>query len=87
MKSFRLTDRVGGYGDRFGQTPAILDSLMPENRGILGSWAPLWAFARWDTRPSASGEGVRDWNLLYGLVARENGHLLGPWHLDDGDGD
>jgi len=74
-------------GRRFGQAPAILDSLMPENRGILGSWAPLWAFARWDTRPSDSGEGVRDWNLLYGLAAREGGHLLGPWHLEDADGD
>jgi len=74
---------------RYGQAPAILDSLMPLNRGVLNLWAPLWAFARWDTRPSASPddpEGILDWNLGYGLVAREDGHLLGPFHLalDDG---
>ena len=72
---------------RFGQVPAIFDSLMPQNRGVLNLWAPLWAFARWDTRPSDdAGDGTLDWNLAYGLVAREDGHLLGPWHLalDDG---
>ena len=84
---FPLFRDVDEDGRRFGQAPAVLDSLMPENRGILGSWAPLYAFARWDTRPSESGEGVRDWNLFYGLAARENGRLLGPWHLERDDGD
>jgi hypothetical protein len=74
-------------GRRFGQAPAILDSLMPENRGVLNSWAPLWAVARWDTRHPGSEEAVRDWNLLYGLAAREDGRLLGPWHLATDDGD
>jgi hypothetical protein len=74
-------------GRRFGQAPAILDSLMPENEGVLNLWAPLWALARWDTRPSAVDGGPRDWNLLFGLAAREQGYLLGPWHLavDDGE--
>jgi hypothetical protein len=74
-------------GRRFGQAPALLDGLMPENEGVLSVWAPLWALARWDTRPSALDSGPLDWNLLFGLAARENGHVLGPWHLavDDGD--
>ena len=61
----------------FGQAPAILDSILPKNRGILGLWAPLYAWLRWDTRP----DGARDWNLFWGLAAREDGRLLGPWHL------
>src|SRR5262249_44836156 len=73
-------------GRRFGQAPALLASLMPDDRGILALCAPPWALVRWDTRPSAVDGGPRDWNLLYGLAARENGHLVGPWHLalDDG---
>jgi hypothetical protein len=64
----------------FGQAPALADSLMPKNRGIIAMWAPLWGVFRWDTRP----DGTRDWNLLWGLVAREDGRLVGPWHLDLG---
>jgi hypothetical protein len=65
---------------RFGQVPALADSLLPKNRGVLASWAPLYAFVRWDTRP----DGAEDWNALWGLVAREDGRLRGPWHLDLG---
>ncbi|HJQ83369.1 MAG TPA: hypothetical protein VKA21_04790 [Candidatus Binatia bacterium] len=69
---------------RFGQTPALLDSLLPRNRGVLALWAPLWGIVRWDTRP----DGTRDWNVLWGLVAREQGRLRGPWRFarDAGDG-
>jgi hypothetical protein len=65
---------------RFGQVPALFDSLLPRNRGVLDSWAPLWALWRWDTRP----DGARDWNLAWGLMAREDGRLRGPWHLELG---
>lgn len=64
----------------FGQVPAMADSLLPRNRGVLALWAPLYAVVRWDTRPN----GARDWNTLWGLVAREDERLLGPWHLDLG---
>jgi hypothetical protein len=64
----------------FGQSPALVDSLLPRNRGVLALWAPLWGVWRWDTRP----DGARDWNLLWGLVAREDGRLVGPWHVDLG---
>ncbi len=69
-------------GRRFGQLPALADSLMPRNRGVLTSWAPLWGVVRWDTAP----DGSREWSLLWGLLARERGRLVGPWHvaLDDG---
>ena len=46
--------------------------------GILALWAPLYALVRWDTRP----DGARDWNAAFGLVAREDGRLCGPWHLE-----
>jgi hypothetical protein len=62
---------------RFGQTPALADSLLPKNRGVLALWAPIYALLRWDTRP----DGARDWNLLWGLLAREDGHLIGPVHV------
>jgi hypothetical protein len=65
-------------GRRFGQVPALADSLMPKNRGVLAMWAPLYGWLRWDTRPT----GARDWNLLWGLAARENTRLVGPWHLE-----
>ena len=64
-------------GRRFGQTPALVDSLLPKNRAVAALWAPLWGLFRWDTRP----DGARDWNLLWGLLAREDGRLIGPWHL------
>ena len=64
----------------FGQTPALVDSLLPRNRGILSLWAPLWGVYRWDTGPG----GETDWNLLWGLAAREHGRLLGPVHFDLG---
>jgi hypothetical protein len=67
-------------GRRFGQTPALVDSLLPRNRGVLALWAPLYGVFRWDTRP----DGARDWNLLWGLVAREDGRLVGPWRVDLG---
>jgi hypothetical protein len=63
---------------RYGQAPALLDSLLPKNRGILAAWAPLWAVWRWDTRP----DGAEDWSLLWGLVAREDRCVRGPWYLD-----
>ena len=62
----------------FGQAPALFDSLLPKNRGLLALWAPLYGLVRWDTRP----DGARDWSLLWGLAAREDGRLLGPWHLE-----
>jgi hypothetical protein len=67
-------------GRHVGQAPALVDSLTPVNRGVLGLWAPLWGIVRWDTEP----DGRRDWNLLWGLVAREHGRLLGPWHVARG---
>jgi hypothetical protein len=65
-------------GRRFGQVPALADSLLPRNRGVLALWAPLYGLVRWDTRP----DGDQDWNVGWGLVAREDGDLLGPLHLD-----
>src|ERR687888_398778 len=62
----------------FGQAPALFDSLLPKNRGVVALWAPLYGLVRWDTRP----DGARDWNLLFGLAAREDGRLRGPWHLE-----
>jgi hypothetical protein len=62
----------------FGQAPALADSLLPRNRGVLENWAPLYALVRWDTRP----DGARDWNLAWGLMTREARRLGGPWHLD-----
>jgi len=67
-------------GRRFGQAPAFVDSLTPMNRGVLALWAPLWGVLRWDTAP----DGSRDWNLLWGLLARERGRLVGPWHAARG---
>jgi hypothetical protein len=71
----RSTDEDGRVA---GQTPALVDSLMPKNRGVLEMWAPLYGLLRWDMRP----DGARDWNAVWGLVAREGGRLRGPWHLD-----
>jgi hypothetical protein len=65
---------------RFGQTPALFDSLLPKNVGVLTLWAPLYGLFRWDTRL----DGQEDWNLLWGLAAREDGRLLGPVHIDLG---
>jgi hypothetical protein len=45
---------------------------------VLAMWAPLWGLFRWDTSPA----GNLDWNLLWGLVARERGRLRPPWALD-----
>jgi len=67
-------------GRSFGQTPALADSLLPKNRGVLTLWAPIYGLFRWETQP----DGSEDWNALWGLVARENGHLLGPVHFDLG---
>ncbi len=67
-------------GRRHGQTPAIVDSLLPRNRGVEALWAPLYGLFRWDTRP----DGTHDWNLLWGLLAREHGRLRGPWTWDGG---
>ena len=56
----------------------MLDSLLPKNRGMLEMWAPLYGLYRWDTRP----DGARDWNAGWGLLAREDGRLRGPWYLE-----
>jgi hypothetical protein len=64
-------------GRPFGQAPAVMDSLVPKNRGVLALWAPLYGLVRWDTE----SDGVTDWNVGWGLVAGERGHLLGPWHV------
>jgi len=61
-----------------GQVPALIDSLLPANRGVLAMWAPLWGLFRWDTSPG----GNLDWSLFWGLIARERGRLRPPWHLD-----
>jgi len=61
-----------------GQVPALMDSLVPANRGILAMWAPLWGVFRWDTSPG----GHLDWSLLWGLASRERGHLRSPWFID-----
>lgn len=63
---------------RFGQVPAFADSLLPRNRGVLALWAPLYGLVRWDTRP----DGALDWNAAWGLVAREDGRMMGPWYLE-----
>ena len=55
-----------------------MDSLLPANRGVLAMWAPLWGVFRWDTSPA----GRLDWNLLWGLAARERGRLRPPWFID-----
>jgi hypothetical protein len=65
-------------GRHFGQVPALADSLMPRNRGVLAMWAPVYGLVRWDSER----DGERDWSVLWGLVARERGQMLGPWHLD-----
>lgn len=57
-----------------GQVPAIVDSIIPTNRGVLAMWAPLWGLVRWDTGPA----GDLDWSLLWGLAARERGRWRGP---------
>ena len=61
-------------GRRFGQFPALADSLLPKNRGVLAMWAPLYGAFRWD-------DGTRDWSVLWGLLARRHGRLEGPWHV------
>jgi hypothetical protein len=68
-------------GRAHGQAPALADSLMPKNRGVLALWAPLWGVVRWDTRP----DGTRDWNVLWGLLAREGGRWRSPWYVRLGD--
>jgi hypothetical protein len=68
---------------RFGQVPALADSLMPKNRGVLAMWAPLWGAVEWDTAP----DGSREWSLLWGLAGRRQGRLEGPWHVRWGGGD
>jgi hypothetical protein len=78
LTAFPLLRAEEHAGRRFGQVPALADSLLPRNRGVLTLWAPLYAWVRWDTRPT----GARDWSLLWGLVAREDRGLRGPWHLD-----
>jgi hypothetical protein len=75
---FPLVRSASDDGRAFGQTPALADSLLPKNRGVLDLWAPIYGLYRWDTRP----DGAHDWNLAWGLVAREDGVLRGPWHLD-----
>jgi len=65
-------------GRRFGQAPAVVDSLLPKNRGVLAMWAPLYGLVRWDTEP----DGALDLNLGWGLAAREDGRWHGPWYLD-----
>lgn len=64
-------------GRAFGQVPALLDSLLPRSLGVRRLWAPLWSVWRWDTAPS----GARDWSLLWGLLAREDGRIVGPWRI------
>ncbi len=71
LRSERQDDRSEG------QVPALADSLLPHSRGVRRMWAPLYGVARWDTAPA----GTRDWSLLWGLVAREDGHLQGPWRI------
>ena len=61
-----------------GQMPALFDSVLPKNRGVLALWAPLYGLYRWDTEP----DGARVWNVAWGLVARERDRLVGPWHLE-----
>jgi hypothetical protein len=73
--------RAEEAGDRdFGQVPAVFDSLLPRNRGVLAMWAPLYGALRWDT----GLERRLDWNVLWGLVAREDGRWLPPWYVDLG---
>jgi len=80
--SHALMTLVGGFraertGDRAsGQLPAVLDALLPANRGIRELWAPLTALVSWEPGP----DGL-DWELAYGLVARRHGVLHGPWYV------
>jgi hypothetical protein len=71
---FPLIRSASDDGRPSGQVPALFDSIIPTNRGVLAMWAPLWGLFRWDASP----EGDLDWNLLWGLVARERGTLRGP---------
>ena len=64
-------------GRAMGQIPALADSLMPKNRGVLRLWAPLYGLVRWRTRT----DGAHDWSVLWDLVERSDGQLLGPWHV------
>ncbi|MGH7895846.1 MAG: hypothetical protein ACREQL_14335, partial [Candidatus Binatia bacterium] len=82
--SHALTTLVGGFrsertGDRAsGQAPALLDALLPANRGIRALWAPLTALLSWETGPAGT-----EWELGYGLVGRRRGALHGPWYIHD----
>lgn len=64
-------------GRASGQVPALLDSVLPKNRGVRQIWAPLYRLVGWETRR----DGTRDWSVLWGLVERRGGRLLGPWHV------
>lgn len=68
----------------YGQAPALVDSILPTNRGVLDAWAPLYGLLRWDTGP----QGTLDWNLLWGLVTRDQGVWHGPitWRPEAPDG-
>jgi hypothetical protein len=80
---FPLLRDASDDGRRHGQTPALADSLLPKNRGVLELWAPLYGLLRWDTRP----DGARDWNAGFGFLAREGGRLRGPWYFEADRGD
>lgn len=71
---FPLVRSTEENGRPAGQVPALFDSIIPTNRGVLAMWSPLWGLFRWDSSPA----GDLDWNLLWGLVAREDGTLRGP---------
>ena len=83
LTTFPLLRHACDDGRRYGQAPALADSLLPKNRGVLEMWAPLYGVVRWDTRP----DGARDWNAGWGLVAREDGRLRGPWYFEASRGD
>jgi hypothetical protein len=72
-------------GAHRGQVPALVDSILPTNRGVLDNWAPLYALLRWDT---AQTTGTRDWSLLWGLLTREQAVWHGPidWRTEGSDG-
>ena len=67
---FPVSRSVESDGRRFGQMPAVFDSLMPKNRGVLALWAPLYGFYRWDTEPDGHAAWQAFKHLHVGLKAR-----------------
>jgi len=53
--------------------PALFDSLLPKNRGL----SPCGRRSTVSCAGTPRSDGARDWSLLWGLAAREDGRVLG----------